>query len=358
MTVRRLDTERKSNKAVTLAQKFKDRIVGQPKATDALVTILEKYQSGFYDRKKPIGSLLFLGPTGTGKTGTVEAFVEGLFGNPQSFMKIDCGEFQHSHEIAKLTGSPPGYLGHRETHPFFTNQAVKSYQIGDLPLTVILFDEIEKASDALWNLLLGILDKGNLTTGTNEVVDFTQTIILMTSNVGSAEMSTASGDGGLGFVAQSSDIATSTLEDIAMGAARRKFMPEFLNRLDGVVMFNTLTQGDIEKIMRLELQKLQDRIVLQCSRATFDFQVSPAAYDEILKQGYDKRYNARNIKRTIERLVAEPLGRLVATGQIGNNDTLIVDYLDGKWNYFAETQTLTPLAKAAVSAGQLALSKM
>ena len=173
MTVRPLDLNRQSQKAKLLSSRFALRIVGQPQATEALVDVLDKFQSGVYDKKKPIASLLFLGPTGVGKTGVVEAFAEGLFGSPKHMLKIDCAEFQHSHEIAKLIGSPPGYLGHRETHPFFTNAVVQGLHTLDFPFTIILFDEIEKASDALWNLLLGTLDKGVLTTGTNEAVDLT-----------------------------------------------------------------------------------------------------------------------------------------------------------------------------------------
>jgi ATP-dependent Clp protease ATP-binding subunit ClpA len=261
-------------------------------------------------------------------------------------MKVDCAEFQHSHEIAKLVGSPPGYLGHNETHPFFTNKAVKALQTPELPFTILVFDEIEKANDSLWNLLLGILDKGTLTTGTNELVDLASTIIIMTSNVGSAELSDETT---IGFTGGTKARSDSQMKEIAMSAARKKFMPEFLNRLDQIVMFKTLTQKDLDGILSLELDKLWDRVASH-SKIPFEFNVSPAAFKQILKEGYDRRYNARNLKRTIEKHVALPLGRLVSTGQIMPSDTIIVDY-DGEWKYYAEPALTRAAASGDVLAG-------
>ena len=339
---RQLDPTRASSKATALSTKLKSRIIGQPEAAQSLLNVIEKFQSGFYDRTKPIASLLFLGPTGTGKTGTVEAFVEGLFGKSTSMMKIDCAEFQHSHEIAKLLGSPPGYLGHRETHPYFTNAAVQGYRTADMPFTVILFDEIEKANDALWNLLLGILDKGQVTTGTNEVVDLKATIIVMTSNVGSQELAKRAGDGAIGFNGGGEDVNHEEATEIAMSAARRKFMPEFLNRLDNVIMFNSLTPENLDEIFTLELNKLRDRIILTSLSVfdVFDVQVSPAGKKQILLEGYDKKYNARNLKRTMEQHISLPLARLVATGQIMNNDVVVCDYANEKWEYYAKGEII------------------
>jgi ATP-dependent Clp protease ATP-binding subunit ClpA len=348
MTTRLLDTKRQSTKAQTLAARFALRIVGQSEATEALSAILEKFQSGFYDRTKPIGSLLFLGPTGVGKTGVGEAFAEGLFGDPKKMLKVDCAEFQHSHEIAKLVGSPPGYLGHRETHAFFTNASLlaarseptaPSYAGSTLgkeimPFTVVMFDEIEKASDALWNLLLGILDKGTLTTGTNELVDFSNTVVIMTSNVGSAEL--ASGDDAIGFDTGAKVMSDTQMKETAMAAARRKFMPEFLNRLDKVVVFKSLTPEDLNGILTLEIDKLWDRVASH-SPVQFEFDVSPAALKQLLAEGYDKRYNARNLKRVLDEHVTLPLGRLVSTGQVMPGELLIIDYAGEEWKYYAES---------------------
>jgi ATP-dependent Clp protease ATP-binding subunit ClpB len=336
--VRTLDPTRRSQKADTLIAKFEKRIVGQQAAKDALISTVESCQSGMYDKTKPIRSLLFLGPTGSGKTGTAEAFAEGVMGSSDKMLKVSCGEFQHSHEIAKLVGSPPGYLGHRETHPFFTNQSLMLARTGPdgkevMPFTIVLWDEVEKASDALWALLLGILDKGELTTGTNDTVDFRPTIHIMTSNVGVSEMND---DSAIGFNAGDKSVDDSKLESIAMAAARKKFMPEFLNRLDSIVMFKTLTGEDLKEIRAQLLEKVQERIIYG-SNILFEMRVSDFGLKKILDDGYDRRYNARHLKRTIEKYVAEPLTRLVATGQIDDGDIVVADYsVDwDQWKYMA-----------------------
>lgn len=312
---------------------FNHTIIGQSGASEAFTNVLEKYYSGFYDRSRPIGSLLFLGPTGTGKTASVEAFVTGLFGKSTQMIKIDCAEFQHSHEISKLVGSPPGYLGHRETHPFINSAKVLSLRSEKFPFTVLMFDEIEKANDSLWNLLLGILDKGTLTLGTNEVVDLTPTVIVMTSNVGSKEMALKVGEGALGFQQPDAGTELVELKDIAKDAARRKFLPEFLNRLDEIVVFNTLTEEHLKEILALELRKLKADIQAR-SRAFVHLDVSPSASKQILVEGYDKRYNARFLKRTIEKRVASPVARIIASAQVNDQDTIIVDYADGIFKYY------------------------
>jgi ATP-dependent Clp protease ATP-binding subunit ClpB len=370
--IRQLDETKTSPKGDELALKFKNRIVGQPKAFEALSRVLEKYHSGIYDRKRPIASLLFLGPTGVGKTGSVEAFVEGLFGDVRKLMKVDCAEFQHSHEIAKLQGSPPGYLGHRETHPFFTNKSIRegfctytktvggdveSGQI-DPAFRVILFDEIEKANDSLWNLLLGILDRGTMTTGMNEVVDFSPTVIIMTSNVGSAELAVKAGNAGLGFVRpDGTEFDYDTMKGVALSAARHKFTPEFLNRLDDSIVFRSLTPEDLAPILKIELDKLRSQIVLT-SRTLFDLAVAPAALAQITAEGYDKRYNARNLRRVLEKYVSFPLARLVGTKQIWDNDIVVVDYVEGVWKYFAKTETKSSDSQPGLSKRWVPLSTL
>jgi ATP-dependent Clp protease ATP-binding subunit ClpB len=336
--IRRLDASKTSVQANTLRQCFTKLIVGQTVAVDALVALVDKYRSGMYDKTKPIGSILELGPTGTGKTAVAEAFVAGLGGDPQrNLMRIDCAEFQHGHEIARLIGSPPGYLGHRETHPFFTNAYVKAARMdvaGEKEVTqftVVVWDEIEKASDTLWALLLGILDKARLTTGTNEVVDMRQTVHILTSNVGAKDMSD---EADIGFTAGRREVTDAKLEDIAVAAARKKFSPEFLNRLDHIIMFKTLTQADVQQILGMQLDITQDRILLD-SKTTFEYNVAPAALAQLLKEGYSRRYNARELKRVIEKYVGIPLSRMVASGQIWQNDTVVIDFKDGVWEYHA-----------------------
>src|SRR3982074_2069075 len=193
-----LDPSRRSGDALDFESALGRKIVGQDVAIDKVVEIYQMFLASLNAPGRPLGNLLFLGPTGSGKTRVVEAMAEALFGDPRAVIKIDCAEFQHSHEIAKLIGSPPGYLGHRETHPLLTQEALNQWHTEKLKLTLLLFDEIEKASDSLWQLLLGILDKATLTLGDNRRVDLSNCIIIMTSNLGAAEMNGLV-DGGLGF---------------------------------------------------------------------------------------------------------------------------------------------------------------
>src|SRR5438067_2664234 len=183
-----LDPAKTGRDATQLDAGLRRMIVGQDEAIDQIVNIYQMNLTGMNPPGRPIGNFLFLGPTGSGKTRIVEATAEALLKNPRAVIKIDCAEFQHSHEIAKLIGSPPGYLGHRETHPLLSQEVLNQYQTEKMKLSFVLFDEIEKASDALWNLLLGILDKATLTLGDNRRVDFSRTLIFMTSNLGASEM--------------------------------------------------------------------------------------------------------------------------------------------------------------------------
>lgn len=328
--VRKLNTSLRSAQALLLRETFAKRIVNQNDATDAYTDILEKYLSGLYDKTKPIGSLLFLGPTGTGKTSSARAFVEGITGDSKNLLKVDCGEFQHSHDIAKIVGSPPGYLGHRETHPLIHNAKLLSMHGEKTRFATILFDEIEKASDALWNLLLGILDNGTLTLGTNEQVDMTKTVILMTSNVGSPESAIAVGDNTFGFAPASISIADhAELKTITIAAARRKFSPEFLNRLDHMVMFNTLSPDDIKQILAMEITKLNKRTFITVT-------LSPSAEEEILKRGYNRRDNARYLQRIIDQFVVVPISIGMATKQIDTLDSVVVDFKDNEFQYMVE----------------------
>src|SRR5882762_6420982 len=178
-----LDATVAGTEAKDLETKLHRLVIGQEEAIHEIVRTYQTYLAGLSPEGRPIGNFLFLGPTGTGKTRAVEATAQALVGNPRAVIKIDCGEFQHSHEIAKLIGSPPGYLGHRETHPMLAQEALNQYHTENMKLSFVLFDEIEKASDALWNLLLGILDKATLTLGDNRKVDFSNALIFMTSNL-------------------------------------------------------------------------------------------------------------------------------------------------------------------------------
>jgi ATP-dependent Clp protease ATP-binding subunit ClpB len=303
------------------------KIVGQEEGVQALVDLYQVFCAGLNSPGRPVGNLLFLGPTGSGKTRIVEAAAEILFGDSRSVIKVDCAEFQHSHEIAKLIGSPPGYLGHRETHPLITQEELGKSHTEKLKLSFLLFDEIEKASDALWQLLLGMLDKATLTLGDNRRVDLSQTVIFLTSNLGGGEI-TELMHGGMGFV-QPKDIPASGLdqkvERTAVEAARRKFSPEFMNRLDKIVCFHPLKREQLQEVLDIELGQVQQR-VLETAKGQFLFRVTGPGKEFLLQEGTDQRYGARHLKRAIERHVVYPLANLLATEQIHLGDLVCIDW--------------------------------
>jgi ATP-dependent Clp protease ATP-binding subunit ClpA len=322
-----LDPTLRSNDARDFEAALRRKIVGQEAAVEKVVEIYQMFLAGLNPPGRPVGNLLFLGPTGSGKTRVVEAMSEGLFGDARACIKIDCAEFQHSHEIAKLIGSPPGYLGHRETHPLLTQEALNQWHTDRLKLSVLLFDEIEKASDALWQLLLGILDKATLTLGDNRRVDLSQCIIIMTSNLGSSEMSNLV-DGGLGFAQKAKQVDSSLDEKIdrtAVDAARRKFTPEFMNRIDKVVVFKTLRSRHLEQILEIELGMVQQRVLMASAANQFVFNCTNRVKGFLLQEGTDSKYGARHLKRAIERHLVFPLANLVATGQVKLGDFVRVD---------------------------------
>ena len=322
-----LDPNRRSNDAREFDGALHRKIVGQDQAIEKVVEIYQMFLAGLNPPGRPVGNLLFLGPTGSGKTRVVEALAESLFGDARACIKIDCAEFQHSHEIAKLIGSPPGYLGHRETHPLLTQEALNQWHTDKLKLSILLFDEIEKASDSLWQLLLGILDKATLTLGDNRRVDLSQCIIIMTSNLGAGEM-TGLVDGGMGFATQVTEVDSKLDEKIsrtATEAARRKFTPEFMNRIDKVVVFKTLRPEHLSQILEIELGLVQQRILLAAGANQFVFNCTSKVKEFLLKEGTDPRYGARHLKRAIERNIVFPLANLVATGQVKLGDFVRVD---------------------------------
>ena len=328
-TQRKLDPNVNSKDTKVLLQQFSRKVVGQPASTQVLTDIFENFRAGFCDPTRPLGNALFLGPTGTGKTHVCETFAEALFGTKKACLRIDCAEFQHSHEIAKLLGSPPGYLGHRETPPMFTQDRLDRYHKDSLKLSIVLFDEIEKASDAVWNLMLGILDKASLTLGDNRMVNFSKTIIIMTSNLGSREMSHKD----IGYGAPSEEYASSVLERKALSAAKAKFSPEFMNRLQHIVMFETLTEAQIEAVLEVEIEALAYRmytsgmlrIAAGFAPCSFSLAVSPAARKTLATQGFDPAYGARHLKRALDKMVQRPLAKLFNSGQIQDGDVVVVD---------------------------------
>jgi len=322
-----LDPTRRSTDAREFEGALRRKIVGQDAAVERVVEIYQMFLAGLNPQGRPVGNMLFLGPTGSGKTRVVEAMAEALFGDARACIKIDCAEFQHSHEIAKLIGSPPGYLGHRETHPLLTQEALNQWHTEKLKLSILLFDEIEKASDSLWQLLLGILDKATLTLGDNRRVDLSQCIIIMTSNLGAGEMSNLV-DGGMGFAPKVPQVDSSLDEKInrtAVEAARRKFTPEFMNRIDKVVVFKTLRDEHLRQILEIELGMVQQRVLMASPANQFVFNCTSAVKNFLLQEGSDPKYGARHLKRAIERHLVFPMANLVATGQIRLGDFIRVD---------------------------------
>ena len=322
-----LQPGRKSPDVLYFESELRRKIVGQDEAVTQLVDLYQITTAGMAVAGRPIANLLLLGPTGSGKTRLVEAAAEILFGTADAVIKIDCAEFQHGHEIAKLIGSPPGYIGHRETEPMLTQQRIDAYQAGKLKLALVLFDEIEKASDAVWQLLLGILDKATLRLGDNRKVDFSRTIVFMTSNLGASEM-TRIQTGGIGFAPQAAadlPVMDRKIYRVAVEAAKHKFSPEFMNRIDKVIVFRTLDREHLRKILDIELERVQNRILARDPERPFQFHCTESAKEFLLKEGTDPNYGARPLKRAIERHLVFPLSSLISTEQVGLGDVVSVD---------------------------------
>jgi ATP-dependent Clp protease ATP-binding subunit ClpB len=343
--------------AQSLETGLRRMIVGQEEAIQQIVNIYQMNLTGLNPPGRPIGNFLFLGPTGSGKTRIVEATAEALLKNPRAVIKIDCAEFQHSHEIAKLIGSPPGYLGHRETHPLLSQEVLNQYHTETMKVSLVLFDEIEKASDALWNLLLGILDKATLTLGDNRKVDFSRAMIFMTSNLGASEMGNLLAPR-MGFGVNQAAVKAATgvfdaetsdkIARTGVEAARRKFTPEFMNRLDKIVTFQPLGSEQLKKILDIELNLVQQRIFNSTADRAFVFTLSDSSKDFLLIEGTDLKYGARHLKRAIERILVQPMSNLIATDQVRGGDWIRVDFdRDARNLSFAREAEGLPVADMA-----------
>jgi ATP-dependent Clp protease ATP-binding subunit ClpA len=327
-TNKKLDPAQTGDDSAKLRSSLQKLVVGQEEPISQIVNIYQTWTAGMTGPNRPIGSFLFLGPTGTGKTRLVEATAEALLGDPHAVIKIDCGEFQQSHEIAKLIGSPPGYLGHRETSAVLSQEALDYHHTESSRISFVLFDEIEKASDAVWNLLLGILDKATLTLGDNRRVDFSRCMIFMTSNIGAADRE-AMARPKLGFAAGNGvtdEALNGKISRAGIEAMRRKFTPEFVNRIDKIAVFRTLGRSELDSVLTIELHRLQNRILTSQYAAPFVFSVSDEARGYLLREGTDLKYGARHLKRAIERSLVHPLSNLIASNQVDSGDLVRVDY--------------------------------
>ena len=317
-----------------LSSELLSLVVGQDRAVRAVSRAYQVFRSGLCAKGRPIASLLFLGPTGSGKTRLVEATAETLFGKPDAVLKIDCAEMQREHETSKLVGAPPGYIGHTSTSPMVTQEILDSHHTRDLRLSLVLFDEIEKASEALWQLLLGILDKATLTLGDNSRVDFSRSMIFLTSNMGSQEIDRLiSGGIGLHREPPHGEGLDKLIYHTALKAAKRKWSPEFMNRIDKVVVFRSLQPEHLEQVLDIELRRVQDRITESIERK-FIFRCTPSARRFLIQEGTDAKNGARPLKRAIERHVVFPLSTMVETGQIEIGDIIEIDEENGGLRFY------------------------
>ncbi|MGA8029367.1 MAG: AAA family ATPase [Bryobacteraceae bacterium] len=303
-------------------------LVGQPEAIETIVPYIQMHQAGLAPEGRPVGVVLLLGPTGTGKTRTVEALAEVLHGSSKNLLKVDCGEFQMEHEVAKLIGAPPGYLGHRETQPMLTQAKVNGAASESSDISLILFDEIEKAAASMTRLLLGILDKATLRLGDNTSVNFDRSLIFLTSNLGAKAIQRANKPD-FGFEAMLPAPTTSgdstRLQSIGMGAVRRKFAPEFVNRVDSVITYKPLQREACEVILDQIFANFLRLIHARLGVRGFRLQCTLAGRNLLLDTGTSLEFGARELKRTVQRNFIQPVAALVAQRQIPPGSTVVLD---------------------------------
>ena len=289
---------------MSMSNELKKKIIGQEDAVDALSTVIKRSRTGVSSHKKPVGSFMFLGPTGVGKTETVKALAEYMFGESDAMIRIDMSEYQEKFNVSRLIGSPPGYVGHDEGGQL--TEAVRRK-----PHSVILFDEVEKAHPDVFNTLLQVLDDGRLTDSSGRVVDFTNSIIIMTSNVGARKLSDFGT--GVGFQTENTLAQKSAkIEAVIKKELKNKFSPEFLNRLDDIVLFDHLSSDDVIRIVDIELDDFNDRMLEE----GYQFKFTKIAKEFIASEGYDKAFGARPIKRAIQKYVEDLVADSILTETI------------------------------------------
>jgi ATP-dependent Clp protease ATP-binding subunit ClpA len=313
-----------------LLRQLSGRVVGQPQALTQIVPYVQMHEAGLAPEGRPVGVFLLLGPTGTGKTRTVEVLAHALHGSEKQLLKVDCGEFQMEHEVAKLIGAPPGYLGHRETQPMLSQQKLNGVTSDQCSLSLVLFDEIEKAASSITRLLLGVLDKAALRLGDNTSVSFERTMIFLTSNLGAEAMrKQLRPDFGFeammeGAVGGRRDSAKK-LAGIGMNAVKRKFSPEFVNRIDAVITYLPLGAESLETIVDQQIEALEQHIARRLLDRAFEIEVNDEARAFLLKKGTSQEYGARELKRVILRHVTQPLAAMVSAGAILAGDVVHVE---------------------------------
>jgi len=332
-----------------LAGLLSRKVIGQPAATKLIIPYIHMFQAGLAPEGRPVGVFLLLGPTGTGKTKTVEALAELLHGSEKNVLKIDCGEFQMEHEVAKLIGAPPGYLGHRETQPMLTQQKLASVTTERCSLSLVLFDEIEKAAPSMARLLLGVLDKGILRLGDNTTVNFDKSLVFLTSNLGARDMMREiNPDFGFQSVAEKvrPDL-TSKLQSIGLAAVKKRFSPEFVNRIDSIITYQPLSTEALSSILDLQMTDLQSHVNTRLGNRSFTLDITESARQFLLEKGCSREFGARELNRTIHRFLTQPLATLVATNQIGAGARVLVEVSANGERLSIRSQAPEPVAGSA-----------
>ena len=303
------------------------RVVGQAHALEHIVPSIQLHLSGLAPEGRPVGVFLLLGPTGTGKTRTVEALAEVLHGDARSVIKIDCSEFQSEHEVAKLIGAPPGYVGHAQTEPRLNQLVLDETTSAGCDLSLVLFDEIEKAAPSLSQLLLGVLDKATLRLGDGGEVNFEKSLIFLTSNLGARDM-VSELQPGLGFdteVRHPGADLSAHLERVGLRAVQRHFSPEFVNRIDAVITYRPLGNESLMAILEQHVVELQRHVQSRLGSRSFDIEVAPAARFFMLEKGTSMEYGARELRRIIHLHLTQPLAAMVANGEVTPGARVTVD---------------------------------
>jgi len=297
--------ESEVRKLVEMEDRLRERVVGQDEALATVANALRRSRAGLSDPKRPIGSFIFLGPTGVGKTETARALAEFLFDDEQAMIRIDMSEYMEKHAVARLIGAPPGYVGYDEGGQL--TEAVRRR-----PYSVVLFDEIEKAHPDVFNVLLQVLDDGRLTDARGRTVDFKNTVLIMTSNLGAHLLSGEN---------LSSEAAFEAVREQVMDVVRQNFRPEFLNRVDDIVIFKPLEEAQLSRIVDLRLADLRKLL----AERKITLELTGAARHQLLLTGYDRQYGARPLKRAIQRLIQDPLAVKILDGEVRSGDTVEVD---------------------------------
>ena len=339
----------KPDSSIDLAEALAGKVFGQPGAVRSIVPYIQIYLANLAPEGRPVGVFLLLGPTGTGKTKTVEALAELLHGSEKSLLRIDCGEFQMEHEVARLIGAPPGYLGHRETQPMITQQKLNSTTSAQCGLSLVLFDEIEKAAPSLSRLLLGVLDKAVLHLGDNSAVNFDSSLIFMTSNLGARAMFRELHPD-IGFRAllpADTHGSARKLERIGVDAVHRKFSPEFVNRIDAVIAYEPLSAESLAAILDHQIEEFRNHVRDRLGVDAFEIDVPEASRRFLVREGTSAEYGARELKRTVHRHLIQPIAAMVANGEIEPGATAVVCYRD-------DTDSLTISAKEENAASRAA----